>query len=145
MSNISKASKELKKKLSFDDYDTPVSKQDSQTASQHTSKPVKKQVVKSIDKHNSKTANQHASKPVNELTVMPVKEQASIPGSKHSDVPANQHTGKATRKSKATFYLTGEANTELTQVYIKYLQANQKIDKSALICEAIRLLYKQEM
>ncbi len=52
---------------------------------------------------------------------------------------------KPIKKHKATFYLDALAYEELTEVFIKYLQLRQKIDKSALVSHAIALLYKQEM
>ena len=131
MSNISKTSKALKKKLSFDDYEQPASTQDSKTVQPHADKKAKQQDNKLVSGHR----------------VMPVKQQAVIPVSTHSSrlVPVKQQASKPTRKYKATFYLDEEAHNALTQVYIKGLQANQKVDKSALICKAIRLLYKQEI
>lgn len=51
----------------------------------------------------------------------------------------------ASSKIKATYYLSEDDHSALTHVYIKRLQNKQKTDRSALISEAIRLLYKQEM
>jgi hypothetical protein len=48
-------------------------------------------------------------------------------------------------KIKVTYYLSEDDYSALTHVYIKRLQDRKKTDRSALIGEAIRLLYEKEM
>ena len=108
MSNISKAEKNLKKKLSLDDY--------MQTEEQELGENGQVRVEEvAVDK---------SSKSVAEKKI-------------------EQTTGNS--KIKATYYLTEDDHSALTHVYIKRLQNKQKTDRSALISEAIRLLYKKEM
>jgi hypothetical protein len=106
MSNISKAEKNLKKKLSLDDY-------------------------MQIEENKVPRGQTHISDaiiadPVNTALQQKPEQQAS-------------------QKIKATYYLSEEDHGALTNVYIKRLQNKQKTDRSALVSEAIRLLYKKEM
>ena len=104
MDNISKAQKNLKKKLSLDDY----------VQGQERGLYVREQVLVQSDKSDSDASSK-----------------------------AEQTIGSS--KIKATYYLTEDDHSALTHVYIKRLQNKQKTDRSALISEAIRLLYKNEM
>ena len=49
------------------------------------------------------------------------------------------------KKSKTTVYMTEEEETLLNEVFIKRLRERRKTDKSALLCEGIRLLYEKEI
>ena len=125
MSNISQASKELKKKLSFKDYDAP--------AEQQEAKPVSQPIVEQMP----------ASQPTI-LDSKPVSQTAS------ASKPLKQYTGKeealeGAKKIKVTFYLSEEDNQLLMDIFIKRLQQRNKTDKSALISEALHLFYKREM
>lgn len=108
MSNISKAQKNLKKKLSLDDY--------MQIEEQEQGANGQVQVAETTTDKNSTFG---------------------------AEKKAEQTT--ASSKIKATYYLTEDDHSALTHVYIKRLQNKQKTDRSALISEAIRLLYKKEM
>ncbi len=108
MSNISKTQKNLKKKLSLDDY-------------MHLDEQESRDVVVSNAGESSET--DHA------------RETSS----------AKQTEQSAGSKIKATYYLTEDDHSALTHIYIKRLQNKQKTDRSALIGEAIRLLYDKEI
>lgn len=49
------------------------------------------------------------------------------------------------KKAKATVYMTEEDEVMLNEVFIKRLRNRRKTDKSALLCEGIRLLYEKEI
>lgn len=49
------------------------------------------------------------------------------------------------KKSKTTVYMSKEQETILNQLFIKRLREERKTDKSALLCEGIRLLYEKEL
>jgi hypothetical protein len=49
------------------------------------------------------------------------------------------------KKAKTTVYMTEEEETLLNELFIKRLRERNKTDKSALLCEGIRLLYAQEI
>ena len=49
------------------------------------------------------------------------------------------------KKAKTTVYMTEEEETMLNELFIKRLRAKRKTDKSALLCEGIRLLFEQEI
>lgn len=49
------------------------------------------------------------------------------------------------KKVKATIYMNDEEETLLNEVFIKRLRDKNKTDKSALLCEGIRLLYEKEI
>lgn len=50
-----------------------------------------------------------------------------------------------TKKAKTTVYMPEEIEHLLDEVFIKRLRERRKTDKSALLCEGIRLLYEKEM
>ncbi len=52
---------------------------------------------------------------------------------------------EALKKAKATVYMTEEDETLLNEIFIKRLRDRHKTDKSALLCEGIRLLYEKEI
>ena len=108
MNNISKAQKNLKKKLSLDDY-------------------------MQVEEQQQSTQNN-----------VQIKE-AHSGASNVPDVEKKSEQVTASAKIKATYYLTEDDHSALTHVYIKRLQNKQKTDRSALISEAIRLLYTKEM
>ena len=125
MSNISQASKELKKKLSFKDYDAPAEQQEAKPASQPIVEHVPVSQPAVLD---TKPVSQSAS--------------ASKPLKQHADKKEAHENAK---KIKVTFYLTEDDNQLLTDIFIKRLQQRNKTDKSALISEALHLFYKREM
>lgn len=49
------------------------------------------------------------------------------------------------KKTKATIYLTEEAENAFTELYIARYRKNRKIDRSTIACEAIQALYEKEM
>jgi hypothetical protein len=49
------------------------------------------------------------------------------------------------KKTKTTVYMTDEEETLLNELFIKRLREKRKTDKSALLCEGIRLLFEKEM
>jgi hypothetical protein len=157
MSNINEAKKNLKSKLSLQDFGIPVGQQDIMTASQSTSAPA--------TQHNSNLAEQHASKIVDQPAVKTVTLHSDKPSSQQTvetacllrDKPAMQHTDKTSKrqvvkpvsqqdgKLKATYYLDADARFSLTEMYIKQLKELGRSDRSAIVCEAIKLLYKKQI
>ena len=49
------------------------------------------------------------------------------------------------KKSKATLYLSENDEILLDEVFIKRIRERNKTDRSALLCEGIRLLYEREI
>ncbi len=49
------------------------------------------------------------------------------------------------KKAKTTVYMPSEIEHLLDEVFIKRLRERRKTDKSALLCEGIRLLYEKEL
>jgi len=49
------------------------------------------------------------------------------------------------KKTRTTFYMSEADECLLNEVFIKRLRDRNKTDKSALLCEGIRLLYEQEI
>lgn len=49
------------------------------------------------------------------------------------------------KKAKTTVYMPEEIEKLLNEVFIKRLREMRKTDKSALLCEGIRLLYEKEI
>lgn len=52
---------------------------------------------------------------------------------------------EAPKKAKATVYMNDQEETLLNELFIKRLREKNKTDKSALLCEGIRLLYEKEI
>jgi len=50
-----------------------------------------------------------------------------------------------TKKAKTTVYMPEEVENLLDEVFIKRIRDRRKTDKSALLCEGIRLLYEREI
>ena len=64
-----------------------------------------------------------------------------------TDIQGNKMSTKDVclpKKAKTTVYMTEEEETLLNELFIKRLRARRKTDKSALLCEGIRLLYEKE-
>jgi hypothetical protein len=171
MSTISQVSKNLKKKLSFEDYAPQVNKnqkdseskgnvadncqQDSLLVSQLNSKMANQSTdVPSEQYYDGKMVKQQDSIPVKHLTGKTAEQRNSLPVSQHVVSPSKRYTSKTashstskssnTEKIKATYYLTAQEHQALMEIYIQRLQGNKKTDKSALIGEAIQLLYEKE-
>jgi hypothetical protein len=49
------------------------------------------------------------------------------------------------KKAKTTVYMTEEEETLLNELFIKRLRERRKTDKSALLCEGIKLLFEKEI
>ncbi len=49
------------------------------------------------------------------------------------------------KKAKTTVYMTEEEEILLNELFIKRLRERRKTDKSALLCEGIRLLFEKEI
>ena len=49
------------------------------------------------------------------------------------------------KKAKTTVYMTEEVEILLNELFIKRLRERRKTDKSALLCEGIRLLFEKEI
>lgn len=49
------------------------------------------------------------------------------------------------KKMKTTIYMSEEDENMLNEIFIKRLRDKRKTDRSALLCEGIRLLYQMEI
>ncbi len=49
------------------------------------------------------------------------------------------------KKVKTTVYMTDEDETMLNELFIKRLREKRKTDKSALLCEGIKILFEKEI
>jgi len=123
MSNMDTITKKIKKSVSkkkmslSKDYN-----------SQLTGTPAKQQAIDNtqVKQGTGKTASQYAV--------------ADAPASQQADASATARPS-ASNKKKITFYCGKEEEKMLMDLYIKILKKGNKKDKSALICEGIRLLY----
>lgn len=175
MNNLSQASKDLKKKLSFNDYSTPASQQDNsnlaaknaqnddklsvmpngQNASNLVANNLQVETISpsginyqnAVSLANDHTSNLTTSQQVQQVVKSMPNEQ---PLGGLSNIAASSIRGKRLKqlpspKVKVTHYLSEDEEQMLTDIYIKRLQMKKKTDKSALIAEAINLLFKKEM
>lgn len=67
-------------------------------------------------------------------------EEISLKTVKQEDVK----TVSLSKKKKVTYYLTEKENKKFEEIYARRLTSGNKTDRSSLICEAIRLLYRNE-
>lgn len=86
--------------------------------------------------------------PAKQQTSEPVKQDTGAPASQQNSTTAQQHTVKPARQSdsmpglvKATFYLTDADILCLEQVRLERKRRGMKVDKSALVREAIKMLH----
>lgn len=177
--NINKTSKEIKKKLSFNDFTQSAPQQDVTPKEAHEAEGLAPQPPRTLEptapvyqhttdhtpvmhhatsqRHTSQNmgvtppAKQHVPTPA--YQPRPHNVEPANPRHHYADQPAQQPTvpernattrQRVEQKVKVTYYLTDEDNNALTDIYIKRLQSRQKTDKSALISEAIKLLYLRE-
>jgi hypothetical protein len=49
------------------------------------------------------------------------------------------------KKAKTTVYMTEEQEALLNELFIKRIRDRNKTDKSALLCEGIKLLFEKEI
>ena len=151
MDKLKNAGDAIKKKLSLQDYQT-AEQHDNMPASEQVAIPAQQQIDMTVKPHTDKTANQHTISPAHHGTVKPSKQHDSMTVNQHDNETAHQQDdllaskldGKSMKKIKVTHYLSEEDNDRLTNMYIKRLQEKKKVDKSALISQAIQLLFKKE-
>lgn len=74
-----------------------------------------------------------------------LKEHGSVSGIQFLGVNMATIQTTAPKKAKTTVYMTQEEETLLNELFIKRLRERRKTDKSALLCEALRLLFAQEI
>lgn len=146
MSNINHLSREIKKKLSFGDYQASAAPQPVQpvqtvqvTQPIQPVQPMQVQAVQTVQPMQSNHA----------VHAIPIQAQQPGPDRIQDQKinmvrPAEKEIEKREKKIKVTYYLSDEDNNVLTDIYISRLQNKNKTDKSALIAEAIKLLYKKE-
>ncbi len=83
-----------------------------------------------LDKALLRSTRPQEQTAADQQTGLPASPQASIPAAPPTSKPANQLV-------KATFYLTPENIMQLEHLRIERLQKGEKVDKSALVREAI--------
>jgi hypothetical protein len=86
--------------------------------------------------------NQQTSKPVEQNTVLMVNQYTNKPEEQDTGLPVEQEAGKPVFM-KATYYITPEQDLKLEQIRLARRERGQRVDKSALIREAINLLVNQ--
>ena len=97
-----------------------------------------------------------AIKPASQVTVLAADQETSVPvgqpgghpinqhdhevASQQGDLPVSQDAGKAEQLVKATFYLTPALVMKLEEIRFARMRRGERIDKSALVREALELL-----
>ena len=71
-----------------------------------------------------------------------LKHQTNRSKDQHLSVKTLKHQN--TNKTRTTVYFPELEYRMLNEIYTRRLLSNQKTDRSALICEAIRLLYEKD-
>ncbi len=161
MNKLKNAGDAIKKKLSLQDYQT-AEQHDNIPVSEQVAIPAQQQIDMAVKPHTDKTAKQHTISPAHHGTGKPSEQHGSITVNQHANETVHQQNNmlakqpdglsaealakedKSMKKIKVTHYLSEEDNDRLTSMYIKRLQEKKKVDKSALISQAIQLLFKKE-
>lgn len=127
-SKIQEAAKQIKKKISFDDVSTIPSKENSD----HINTINDQFTGKEVEKHNSNILNHNTSKEVLCYTNSP------------ANGINNESNTFSEVKKKATYYLSERCLKQMEEMFVQSILNGNKQDKSALICEAIELLYAKK-
>lgn len=143
MGNVSRVSDQIKKKLEVSFLSEDFSAQDANTNSSksiHTDigNPVNTDVGKLVNADSS----MYGKGDLNDISIHTEIQEASQQESNRFKKVAPRTPGET--KSKATFCLDTIASEQLDAIYIKRLSSKQKSNRSALICEAISLLFEKE-
>jgi hypothetical protein len=85
-------------------------------------------------------AHQETSVPVGQLGGHLINQHDSEVVSQQDDQPAGQDAGKPAHLVKATFYLTPALVMKLEEIRFARMRGGERVDKSALVREAIELL-----
>lgn len=159
-SKIPETTDKIKKKLSFNDV---------KPSYQHSGKPsnqraagvlIDPQVYNEQEVNQThETACQQTGETAQQKNDYLFNHQANILDNQYNGISFHQsnfHSNNMTNhssdesamklegKKKATYYLTDKAAKQMDDMFIKSIAARKKKDKSALICEAIELLYQKE-
>ena len=85
---------------------------------------------KATSPHNDKSVNQQSNKVTSE----------------YGDMSPNTQVAKSLKKqvtkTRLTIYLDAETETLFNQMYANKIVKGEKVDKSAMVCEAISVLHK---
>lgn len=143
MGNVSRVSDEIKKKLevsfSSDDFSTQdVSMNSGNPIHTETGNPVNTEVGKLVKADSSMYLNGD----FNDISIHTEIHKTPQQENNRFKKVAPRTPGET--KSKATFCLDTIASEQLDAIYIKRLSSKQKSNRSALICEAISLLFEKE-
>jgi hypothetical protein len=87
--------------------------------------------------------NQQTGTPVKDITSKPASQQASKLVQQGDGKPANQQADEPV-PVKGTYYITVEHDLKLEQIRLARRRKGQRIDKSALVREAIDLLPEED-
>jgi len=93
----------------------------------------KKSPFAGLDKALLRSTQQRQTPPENQQPSLPVSQRTSEPVNQLASKPVSQLT-------KATFYLSPEHIMRLEHLRLERIQKGEKVDKSALVREAIELL-----
>lgn len=110
-----------------------------------TSVPVERQSnIAPVQSYTSTPVSEQATSiEVQSQTSLPVKQHTSEEDQRQADIPVQNFTGTPVEKQKlikASYYISEDDDWKLEQIRIKRRRRGIKIDKSALIREAIGLL-----
>jgi hypothetical protein len=89
-----------------------------------------------VSQLTSLPVDQEAGKSVDQETGKPVDQQVSMTANQDTGIPVNQNTSKPVYM-KATYYITAEQDMKLEMLRLARRGQGEKVDKSALIREAI--------
>lgn len=151
MGNVSRVSDQIKKKLEVSFSSDDLSAQDvnansGKSAHTEVNKLVNMEVGKSINTEVGKLvipdSSIYGKGDFNDISIHTEIQKTSQQESNRFKKVAPRTPGQA--KSKATFCLDTIASEQLDAIYIKRLSSKQKSNRSALICEAISLLFEKE-
>ncbi|MFL5591011.1 MAG: hypothetical protein ACJ8DI_25635 [Ktedonobacteraceae bacterium] len=109
------------------------------TNDQENDTPAEQEANTAVERQTSTPARQDTSMPVNQLTSTTVEQEASLSVHQQAGIPAGQQDSTPAF-IKGTYYITPEHDMKLERIRLARRIKGQRIDKSALIREAIDLL-----
>lgn len=118
----------------------PVSQQDVLGADQETSVPEDHLGGSPLSPQDSVLAEHSAVSPASRLTSKPVKQDAGKPVKRRTSEAVVQEARPVPELVKATFYITSDLAMKLEEIRLARMRKGQRIDKSALVREALEQL-----
>src|SRR5882762_7045861 len=125
--------------------ETPVSQPDSVPVDQQTSETVTQSAVLPVKQQDSILAEQSTNIPASQEAILPVRQEDAMPVTPPTVTPVDQQASTPDKQDliKATYYIRSDQDIKLEQIRLQRRLKGERIDKSALVREAIDKLIEE--